>query len=110
MTSRVSGKFSSIVDLELAVDELQQAIFQSYYRNCKVTVSNSPRLVHWWSKELVDYGDIVESSLMELKRMVIRILIKVPSPSIIKPLGMPKGIHGGSSVMRLGMFLPWPEF
>ena len=51
-TSRAFGKFSMIVNLKLAVDQLQQAIFQSYYRNCKVTVSNSPRLVHWWSKEI----------------------------------------------------------
>ena len=52
MSSRAFGKFSYIVDLELAVDELQEAILQSYYRSCKTTITNLPRLVPWWSKEI----------------------------------------------------------
>ena len=46
------GKLSSIADLDLAVDQLQQSIIQSYYQNCKATKADSPRLVPWWSKEL----------------------------------------------------------
>ena len=51
-TSRICGKLSSIADLEIAVDQLQQAILQSFYQNCKNTTTNSPRLVPWWSKEI----------------------------------------------------------
>ena len=42
---------STPFNLELAIDQLQQAILQSYH-NCKITTTNSPRLVPWWSNEI----------------------------------------------------------
>ncbi|XP_054709092.1 uncharacterized protein LOC129218795 [Uloborus diversus] len=50
----LSGKFNSLLDLELSVDQLQRAILRSYYQNCKANVTDSPRLVPWWSSEISD--------------------------------------------------------
>jgi len=44
------------LDLELAVDEMQQSIFLSYYNNCKTRLAGSPKKVTWWSAELSKLG------------------------------------------------------
>ena len=103
-TSLAFGKFSTIVNLELYIDQLQQTILQSYYRSCKAITTKLATLVPWWSKEIsIGCISIVGNSLIGL-RVVIRMLIKVPSLLTTRPSGMPKGIPRGNSVMRLGMF------
>ena len=52
--------------------------------------------------------EIVESSLLELRNVVIAILTKVPSLSTIKSLRLLKGTPEGSFARTLKMFLLWP--
>ena len=51
-TSQFCGKLSSIADLEIVSDQLQQATLQSFYQNYKNATTNMPRLVPWWFKEI----------------------------------------------------------
>lgn len=46
------GKFSTVSEVDLAVDKLQHAILQSYYNNCTVSRTTTRNIVPWWSKEL----------------------------------------------------------
>lgn len=52
LISGISRNIRSTLDVEFAVEELQQSILLSYIVNCQPRAAYSPRLVPWWSKEL----------------------------------------------------------
>ena len=45
LIGNISDNIRSRLDLELAVDEIQQSILLSYYHNCKTSLAGSPRKV-----------------------------------------------------------------
>jgi hypothetical protein len=48
----MTWKIRMIRDIDLAVDQLQQAIILSVHNNCQAKTTCSPRTVPWWNKKL----------------------------------------------------------
>ena len=48
----ISRDIRTVIDVELAVDQLQHAILSSYHQNCPTKPACSSRLVPWWNHEL----------------------------------------------------------
>ena len=67
-TKNLVGKFSSIIDLELTVDQLQHTVLLSYYQNYLSVSINLLRLVPWWSEELSIFTENIGSPLIEQKK------------------------------------------
>jgi hypothetical protein len=49
----ISHKIRMMKDIDRSVDQLQRAINLSYYQNCPVKTTRSPRMVPWWNKKLI---------------------------------------------------------
>ena len=49
---RVERRVASVLDVELAVDDMQHAILDAYHRNCRIKEESAPGQVAWWNNSL----------------------------------------------------------
>ena len=52
----MTDKINSIIDLEIAADQFQEAITFAYNENCPITVRRNSRNTSWWNKGIAVKG------------------------------------------------------
>jgi hypothetical protein len=97
-----------IQNIDLAADQLNQAIILSYHSSCPARTTHSPRKVLWWNKRLSGLRAETRILFNVAKRTGHWDTCKEPLTCYNKEIRKTK-THGGSTARRSLMYQTMPD-